>query len=239
MEGFHQPNAKTSPAFEPLTELVKQYASGKFEAMPVGLRERIAQAFFPMSDWDQLAPDQRKSLAKQDDVQNNPPFGSENEYWWRLTCKTQEVELEIKRWKLMSDQGVPSEAVTKRIQLDNLRDCLAGLNSLWNCPPFTIKDWEKPLLLDSTMLRSETLQSKSPWLVIDLRDPPPEQAWYTPARYFARQLVKNDSTLLLKTLILADKVSKSLDKVGIKKRGGIKPFTADTMLKAFSNVKLG
>ena len=63
--------------------------------------------------------------------------------------------------------------------------------------------------------------------------------WYTPARYFARQLVKQDSTLLLKTLILADMVQKSLAKVGIHKRGGKKPFVADTILKAFSNVKLG
>ena len=48
MEGFHQPDVKTSPAFEPLTELVEQYSTGKFEAMPVSLRERVAQAFFPM-----------------------------------------------------------------------------------------------------------------------------------------------------------------------------------------------
>ena len=88
-------------------------------------------------------------------------------------------------------------------------------------------------------LQPQTVQSETPWLVMDPRDPPPVQAWYTPARYFARQLVKGDSTLLLKTLILADMVSKSFDKVGVKKRGGKKPFVADTILKAFSNVKLG
>jgi hypothetical protein len=40
-------------------------------------------------------------------------------------------------------------------------------------------------------------------------------------------------------LQLADKVSKSLAKVDIYKRGGVKPLAADTILKAFSNVKLG
>jgi len=77
-----------------------------------------------------------------------------------------------------------------------------------------------------------------PWLVADPKDPTPAQPWYTPARYFARQLIKGDSTLLQKSLPLADKVSKSLAKVGIYKRGGVSPLAADTILKAFSNVKL-
>lgn len=76
-----------------------------------------------------------------------------------------------------------------------------------------------------------------PWLEIDPSDPTPEQSWYTPARYFARQLVLKDSTLLSKKLILADKVSQSLYSVGIYKRGGKKQrHDASTVLKAFSNI---
>ena len=78
-----------------------------------------------------------------------------------------------------------------------------------------------------------------PWLVKDPKDPTPEQPWYTPARYFARELIKGDKTQLQKSLTLADKVSKSLSKAGIYKRGGVKPFAADTILKAFANVRLG
>ncbi|NMM06018.1 hypothetical protein [Polaromonas sp.] len=81
--------------------------------------------------------------------------------------------------------------------------------------------------------------SQDPWLVADARDPPAEYPWYTPARYFARQLVRYDSTLLIKKLKLADKVSKSLFNAGIYKRGGIKPLLAETILKAFVNVPLG
>jgi hypothetical protein len=77
------------------------------------------------------------------------------------------------------------------------------------------------------------------WLIADPRDPQPVQDWYTPARYFARQLVKDDSTLLTKRHLLAGKVVQSLTNVGIKKRGGIKPFFSSTVLKAFSNVSLG
>jgi hypothetical protein len=78
-----------------------------------------------------------------------------------------------------------------------------------------------------------------PWLVKDPKDPTPAQHWYTPARYFARQLIKDDPTLRQKSLKLADKVSKSLENVGISKRGGVKPLAADTILKAFVNTKLG
>ena len=80
---------------------------------------------------------------------------------------------------------------------------------------------------------------EKPWMAIDLSDPKAEQPWYTPARYFARQLVIADSTLLVKKLVLADKVTRSLSGVGIYKRGGKKPHDAATVLKAFANVPLG
>lgn len=78
-----------------------------------------------------------------------------------------------------------------------------------------------------------------PWLEPDPRDPKPEQSWYTPARYFARQLVKENSTLLTKKPLLAKKVAQSLSNVGIYKRGGKFPPSYGTILKAFRNVSLG
>ena len=82
-----------------------------------------------------------------------------------------------------------------------------------------------------------------PWLLPDPKDPPivspKDQPWYTPARYFARQLVLDDTTLLTKKQVLAEKVSKSLAGTGIFKRGGKKPHSPETVLKAFANVTLG
>jgi len=79
-----------------------------------------------------------------------------------------------------------------------------------------------------------------PWLLIEPSDPAPEHEWYAPARYFARQLVSKDSTLLTKKLMLADKVSLSLSSVGIYRRGGKKQrLDASTVLKAFSNMTWG
>jgi hypothetical protein len=86
-------------------------------------------------------------------------------------------------------------------------------------------------------LTTSEIASEPPWRIHDSRDPTPEQQWYTPARYFARQLVIGDSTLLEKRELLADKVSRSLAAVNVFKRGGKKKLAASTILKAFANVK--
>lgn len=78
-----------------------------------------------------------------------------------------------------------------------------------------------------------------PWLIAATNDPEPDYPWYTPARYFARQLVKDDSTLLVKREKLAEKTAASLARVGIFKRGKKKlPLSAGTVLKSFVNVIL-
>jgi hypothetical protein len=81
--------------------------------------------------------------------------------------------------------------------------------------------------------------SEKPWLIACDSDPAPSQPWYSPARYFARQLVIADSTLLTKRGLLAEKVSLSLANVGIKKRGGKLALSPDTVLKAFANINFG
>ncbi len=81
--------------------------------------------------------------------------------------------------------------------------------------------------------------SEDPWNIIEPNDPTPKQHWYIPARYFARQLVKGDSTLLTKRKLLANKVAQSLTNVGFLKRGGVKPLNPATVEKAFNRVSLG
>ncbi|MBK9444585.1 MAG: hypothetical protein IPN53_26320 [Comamonadaceae bacterium] len=78
-----------------------------------------------------------------------------------------------------------------------------------------------------------------PWLLIDPQDPTPKQQWYTPARYFARQLVVEKPTLLANRGLLAEKVSTALFNAGFKKRGGKFKFDSGTVLKAFANVTIG
>lgn len=80
---------------------------------------------------------------------------------------------------------------------------------------------------------------EKPWLIQNPDDPAPDYPWFTPARFFARALIKEDVTLLTKRDILAQKVADALKNVGIMKRGGKKPPDPATVKKAFSNVVLG
>ena len=78
----------------------------------------------------------------------------------------------------------------------------------------------------------------APWWIIDDSDPPAAQVWYTPARYFARQLVSEKPSLRLNRNLLAKAVLESFNRVGIKKRGDKVPFQAGTIKKAFVKVLL-
>jgi len=67
-------------------------------------------------------------------------------------------------------------------------------------------------------------------------DPDPKYRWYIPARYFARQLIATDSSLLMKRDLLAQKVAALLEEKKILKRGGIQPLDQSTVKNAFSKV---
>lgn len=131
-------------------------------------------------------------------------------------------------------EGMPehySEALSGRWTIK--RDRLRILPNSWH------KYTEFADAVDALSQPQAAPVDEKPWLVVDPKDPIADQPWYTPARYFARQLVLKDSTLLTKKLTLADRVSHSLYSVGIYKRGGKKRHAADTVLKAFTNVVWG
>jgi hypothetical protein len=84
--------------------------------------------------------------------------------------------------------------------------------------------------------KANQTENTKPWLIKEPDDPDALQSWYTPARYFARQLVIKDSTLLNKRPLLAHKTAQALKNAGIYKRGGKLALADTTILKAFSNV---
>jgi hypothetical protein len=108
--------------------------------------------------------------------------------------------------------------------LDDLPFCFTG------AAPAQTPTTPAPVVTDSDV---------KPWLAIDEQDPAPAQPWYTPARYFARQLTIEKPTLLANRELLADKVSTALFNAGFKKRGGKERFDSGTVKKALVNVTLG
>ena len=81
-------------------------------------------------------------------------------------------------------------------------------------------------------------ENGEPWWVVDPRDPEPKSDWYTPARYFARQLVKQKPLLATKRNQLAQQVAQALKDHKIYKRGDKKVPDASSIVNAFSGVNL-
>jgi hypothetical protein len=125
--------------------------------------------------------------------------------------------------ELRIDPYATTNAATPRITIRSLNQ--------WALKKYKLMAEIKPL--------SEQQDQNKPWLIADPRDPYTTSLWYTPARYFARQLVKADSTLLVKKNVLAKKVVQSLTNAGIYKRGNMKALNHSTIIKAFSKVTLG
>jgi hypothetical protein len=74
------------------------------------------------------------------------------------------------------------------------------------------------------------------WKIQNPKDPEPPYSWYISARYFARSLIVDDPSLLTKRGLLALKVAGMMKDVGISKRGGVKQFEPNTIIKAFVNI---
>ena len=87
----------------------------------------------------------------------------------------------------------------------------------------------------------EVEPNEDPWLIHQEGDPDPDQPWYTPARYIARKLVKDDKRLLYKRDILCNKIADELPDVGIYARGtknARNPLDPETIKKALIKVDL-
>jgi hypothetical protein len=142
------------------------------------------------------------------------------------------------------DKGELSELVEDHSEKDASGKAYITIKSLdrWSRKRYGIKIPDAvvtsaPEQIDTKSLSVENEnRSVSPWLIPEPNDPPAIQPWYTPARYFARQLIKEQPTLLGNRKLLADKVRNQLIGARIYKRGGKKPLDSSTIKKAFINV---
>lgn len=59
--------------------------------MPDEVRQRIKQDFSPMP-WDDINPDQRRSIALQLDYQHDPATKQDRQYWWDFFWRKEALE---------------------------------------------------------------------------------------------------------------------------------------------------
>lgn len=155
---------------------------------------------------------------------------------WRSLYRFRENSLSVIRDKAKSDKDMHLV-----LALDEVSLCI---NKILNIQRYRMDDETKSAKIADAVkceapVATGELAGEKPWNVINPNDPLAEQPWYIPARYFARELVNDDSTLLTKRNLLSEKISQSLYTIGIKKRGGKYKLAPGTILKALSNISLG
>lgn len=148
----------------------------------------------------------------------------------------------VSRWKLIKNK---LEHIYNMAQLEPTIE-LTNFISLSFFSKLAVEfEWENlpdellKLTIDESPKHKTIDKKNNAWDIVDARDPTPAQPWFTPARYFARQLVLEDSTLLIKRNLLAGKVSDSLFAAKIFGRKKNRKLDGGTILKAFTNVTLG
>lgn len=198
------------------------------------LPELIANALYP--DGVQLISDHFFNINLNED---KVPLVSDEPYMMRHLHKKTAQE-DIRKWFINGELQLICpirQRTVLRSELDNTNpfDCLISPSEFKKIAE--IYGIRIEVTNSGVNNKIESRINDRPWLIADPHDPEPEQDWYVAARYFARQLVVEDSTLLLKRKLLASNVSQSLSAVNINKRGGKFPLNPATVLKAFNNIK--
>ena len=151
-----------------------------------------------------------------------------------ITCYNRDLVIDAASGLVLPDDdgdyGDSITAITHSRYIDT-KELAEQLNILGLALPVIMQG-----LTIQTHPQADAIDGDKPWLLHNPKDPNPLHHWYTPARYFARELIKKDPLLLVKRLLLAEKVRGSLANYSIFKRGEKKPPQSDTILKAFSNV---
>lgn len=120
-------------SYDSFPELVEQYLSGPSSAMPDALRQRFLDEGSSLSDWDNLTPTDRRSIAEQHDSQNNPAL---REWRNRITQLTDEIETrqgQIAAWERWYRQNITEPGV-KEAKLAALNAEVAALHQQLNAP---------------------------------------------------------------------------------------------------------
>jgi hypothetical protein len=111
--------------FTSLTACLEEWFDEPLSALPAALQQRIKEDFFPMP-WNTLSADQRRSVARQWDANNDPALAHERKFWWDFFIRKGELEEQIARW---TDTAAPtaSELDLKEKRLLALREELAQM----------------------------------------------------------------------------------------------------------------
>jgi len=108
-----------------LTKALEDWFEKPLSDLAYELRKRVKQDFFPMC-WDDLHPEQRRSIAQQWDYQHDPANDQEQELWWELYNRIDKLKQQIQEWEAVSCPTA-SDLSRKEDRLKDLYDELAEI----------------------------------------------------------------------------------------------------------------
>ncbi len=90
-----------SKDWDSLTDALEGWFKKSFHDLPNPLRRRVISDFRPFS-WNDLPPDQRRSLARQFDYQRDPATEGHRKYWFDFYACSNDLRRQIAKWECVN-----------------------------------------------------------------------------------------------------------------------------------------
>lgn len=114
--------------FESIEKKLDGWFSKSFHELPSPLKRLVIPSFKPFS-WDDLSPNQRRSLTNQRDYQYDPATESHQTYWFDFEAKRQELEDQLREWQLTASP-IATDLKQKEDRVGQLKQELAHRDRL-------------------------------------------------------------------------------------------------------------
>lgn len=112
--------------FVPLTLQLACWFHHKFNELPEATRKLLIEIPILNTQWDSIAPVQRRDAAGQWDYHHDPATEPERQYYWNIWCEIDEVETEVTRLKGLQPLSYEGDHVKRR----EIRDLEARIERL-------------------------------------------------------------------------------------------------------------
>jgi hypothetical protein len=114
--------------FDSLTLAFEAWFDKPLGDLPEGLRLRAEAELMPLR-WEDLSPDQRRSVALQLDYQHDPATAQDQQFWWDHFQRQDDLKAQIAQWE---DAAAPTaaELALRETRLIELRQELARMEGL-------------------------------------------------------------------------------------------------------------
>lgn len=114
--------------YDSLEKALDAWFGRSFNELPNPLRRRVI-ADFLVANWDNLTPDERRSVAQQHDYQHDPATNDHREFWFNFYANLQDLEQEIDEWEMVA-APTASDLEKKKQSIALLKEKKAHLDRL-------------------------------------------------------------------------------------------------------------